>query len=160
MLNLKASLVSSVILSFVVNASASHVAKRWNPPLPSCSCYTPYKYAGCFQDPSTPTTALIYRTDLPSGNMTVEVCTAFCKGIASGVLLFETQLTLIGNSYQYASLKYYRECFCGVSVNGPQVDESYCSDPCAGDTSEICGGTDYVSVYQVRILSFPLRLKL
>lgn len=56
---------------------------------PSCSCYTPYKYAGCFEDPSTPTTALIYRTDLPSGNMTVEVCTAFCKGIASSTMPFE-----------------------------------------------------------------------
>ncbi|CZR69831.1 related to beta-1,3 exoglucanase [Phialocephala subalpina] len=132
MLNLKISLVSSVFLSLIANASASHVAKRWTPPLPSCSSYTPYKYAGCFEDPSTPTTALIYRTDLPSGNMTVEVCTAFCKG----------------NGYQYAGLEYYGECFCGASVNGPQVDESYCSDPCAGDTSEICGGTDYVSVYQ------------
>ncbi|KUJ08648.1 WSC-domain-containing protein [Mollisia scopiformis] len=64
--------------------------------------------------------------------MTVEICTAFSKG----------------NDYQYAGLEYYGECFCGASVNGPQVNESFCSDPCAGDTSEICGGTDYVSVYQ------------
>lgn len=132
MLNFKAYLVITIVLSLITNVRASLVAKRWTPPLPSCSSYTPYKYAGCFYDQSTPTTALIYRTDLPSSNMTVEICTAFCKG----------------NDYQYAGLEYYGECFCGASVNGPQVNESYCADPCAGDTTEICGGTDYVSVYQ------------
>ncbi|KAE8451464.1 hypothetical protein EG329_004093 [Mollisiaceae sp. DMI_Dod_QoI] len=133
MLNFKASIVTSVVLSLLSSASAAHVAKRWTPELPSCSCFTPYKYAGCFADPSVPTTALIDRiTDLPAENMTVEVCTAFCKG----------------NGYQYAGLEYYGECFCGASVNGPQVNETFCADPCEGDNSEICGGTDYVSVYQ------------
>ncbi|KAF4626950.1 hypothetical protein G7Y89_g11206 [Cudoniella acicularis] len=147
MLNLKASVVASIILSLITKTSGGPVVERWSPSLPSCSSYTPYKYAGCFSDPSLPTTALIYRTDLPSGNMTVEICTAFCKG----KLLFIDQrpgLTFIGNDYQYAGLEYYGECFCGASVNGAQVNESYCTDPCAGDTSEICGGTDYVSVYQ------------
>jgi hypothetical protein len=57
-------------------------------------------------------------------------------------------LTIPGNDYQYAGLEYYGECFCGASVNGMQVDESFCTYPCTGDKTETCGATDYISVYQ------------
>jgi len=45
-------------------------------------------------------------------------------------------------------LEYYGECFCGASVNGVQIAESNCNDPCSGNTTQACGGTDIISVYQ------------
>ena len=56
-------------------------------------------------------------------------------------------LTSQGNGYRYAGLEYYGECFCGASVNGPQIDESNCVDPCTGNQTQACGGTDIISVY-------------
>jgi hypothetical protein len=58
------------------------------------------------------------------------------------------QLTKTGNGYRYAGLEYYGECFCGATVNGVQIDESNCNYPCTGNSSEVCGGTDIISVYQ------------
>ena len=40
------------------------------------------------------------------------------------------------------------QCFCGSFVNGAQIDESNCNYPCSGNSSEACGGTDIISVYQ------------
>ncbi|MCJ1417082.1 hypothetical protein MMC32_003421 [Xylographa parallela] len=65
--------------------------------------------------------------------MTVELCTSSCKA----------------NGFRYAGLEYYGECFCGDAVNGPPAgSESDCSFACTGDKSEVCGGFDYVSIYQ------------
>lgn len=55
------------------------LAERWAPELPTCTNTTDFVYAGCFIDPSTPS-ALLFRTDLNSQNMTVEICVDFCKG--------------------------------------------------------------------------------
>lgn len=86
MLSLKSLVIASSIVTFFSGASAGVVnsydlVKRNSPPiLPSCSNYTAYKYAGFFADQSTPTTSLIWHTNLNSQNMTVEICTAYCKG--------------------------------------------------------------------------------
>lgn len=53
-----------------------------------------------------------------------------------------------GNLYEYAGLEYYGQCFCGSSVNGPQLPESSCTFPCTGNSSQTCGGNDIISVYQ------------
>ncbi|TGO57116.1 hypothetical protein BCON_0069g00100 [Botryotinia convoluta] len=107
------------------------LAERWAPELPTCTNTTDFVYAGCFIDSSSPS-ALLFRTDLNSQNMTVEICVDFCKG----------------NGYKYAGLEYYGECFCGASVGGPQTSELNCSFPCTGDNTESCGGNDILSVYQ------------
>ncbi|TVY89537.1 WSC domain-containing protein, partial [Lachnellula willkommii] len=101
------------------------------PAAPSCTSYTPFVYSGCFKDPGSPR-ALLYDSGLNTQNMTVEICVAFCKG----------------NDFQYAGLEYWGQCFCGASVNGPQIAESNCNYPCTGDSNEACGGNDIISIYQ------------
>lgn len=110
----------------------SQLSRAWDVPLPPCtSPFQPFVYAGCFKDPSSPP-ALTFRSSLSTQNMTIEICVAECKG----------------NDYRYAGLEYYGECFCGQTVNGPQLAESQCTFPCSGNQSEICGGNDILSVYQ------------
>jgi hypothetical protein len=80
--------MKTLAIAFLSVASASLDVKRWTPPLPSCTPYTPFVYVGCFQDPSTPS-ALIYRaTTLSNTNMTVGVCVDFCKGMCSSLVRF------------------------------------------------------------------------
>lgn len=55
---------------------------------------------------------------------------------------------ITGNGYRYAGIMYYGNCYCGETVNGPQVDESECSFPCTGNKSETCGGNNLYSVWQ------------
>jgi len=83
----KLMLASAFALLSVVNADiVVFDVKRNDPPAPSCSNFTAFKYAGCFNDPSTPS-ALNYRaTELSNSNMTVEVCVSFCKGKSSAPL--------------------------------------------------------------------------
>ncbi|TVY84936.1 WSC domain-containing protein [Lachnellula suecica] len=131
MLSLKTFTFASAALTLFSGTNAGLVRRNEEPAQPSCTDYTPFVYAGCFSDPSAPR-ALLYDSPLDSQNMTVEKCVAFCKG----------------NDYRYAGLEYYGECFCGASVNGPQIDESNCNFPCTGNNSEICGGNDIISIYQ------------
>ncbi|KAK1756188.1 WSC domain-containing protein [Echria macrotheca] len=99
--------------------------------LPPClDPFQPFVYSGCFEDTGNPS-ALVWRTLLDQNNMTVEDCVATCKG----------------NGYRYAGLAYYGVCYCGQTVNGPQVDESQCSFPCSGNSSQTCGADRTLSVY-------------
>ncbi|PMD48803.1 WSC-domain-containing protein [Hyaloscypha variabilis F] len=124
--------VTCIALAFglaqVANASA---VKRWGVPLPACTPATPFVYAGCFSDTGS-TDALEYRSELDFNNMTIEACVDFCKG----------------NDFRYAGLEYYGECFCGATVGGSLSAQSECNAPCTGNSSEICGGTSYISIYQ------------
>lgn len=99
--------------------------------LPPClDPFQPFVYSGCFRDLGNPS-ALVWRTPLDQQNMTVETCTSACKG----------------NGFRYAGLAYYGVCYCGQTVNGPELDESQCSYPCTGDKSQTCGGDNILSIY-------------
>ncbi|KAM4060227.1 carbohydrate binding domain-containing protein [Hirsutella rhossiliensis] len=107
------------------------LSQAWNVELPPClDDFKPFVSSGCFREGSDPT--LIFRSGLDQHNMTVEKCVADCKG----------------NGYRYAGLEYYGVCFCGSTVNGPQVPDSQCSLPCSGNKSETCGGDKALSVWQ------------
>ncbi len=47
---------------------------------PACADFTPFAYAGCFQDPSFPRALPYSDQSMNTQNMTVEYCTAWCKG--------------------------------------------------------------------------------
>ncbi|KAG4436351.1 hypothetical protein IFR05_008172 [Cadophora sp. M221] len=133
MLSLKSFTVASAALTLFSGVTASGlypVKRNEEPGRPSCTDFTPFKYAGCFIDNGSPRT-LLY-TGPRNQNQTVQDCVAFCKG----------------NDYQYAGLEYGEECFCGASVNNIQATETDCDSPCAGDKTEICGGFNRVSIYQ------------
>ncbi|AEO57580.1 hypothetical protein MYCTH_94171 [Thermothelomyces thermophilus ATCC 42464] len=100
-------------------------------PLPPClDPFQPFVYSGCFGE-SAGTQLLPFRPPLDQQEGTVEKCVATCKG----------------NGYRYAGLVYYGVCYCGQTVNGPQVDDSQCDLPCNGNKSETCGGNGHFSVY-------------
>jgi hypothetical protein len=100
-------------------------------PLPPClDPFQPFVYSGCFQEKSGQQ-ILPYRSEASSDTMTVEKCTAECKG----------------NGYRYAGLVYYGVCYCGQTVNGPSVAESECNLPCNGNSSQTCGGNSIFSIY-------------
>ncbi|OWP06175.1 hypothetical protein B2J93_814 [Marssonina coronariae] len=105
MLNVKSLTIASAAVTLFsgVNAALYPLKRNDQPAQPSCTEFTPFKYAGCFVD---------------------------------------------RKQYQYAGLEYGEECFCGASVNNIQADESDCNQPCTGDSSEICGAFDRISIYQ------------
>ncbi|KAL2201413.1 WSC domain-containing protein [Corynascus similis CBS 632.67] len=100
-------------------------------PLPPClDPFQPFVYSGCFKELSG-TQLLPFRTPLDQSETTVESCVAMCKG----------------NGYRYAGLVYYGVCYCGQTVNGPEVDDSECNLPCNGNELETCGGNGVFSIY-------------
>ncbi|KAG6278628.1 hypothetical protein E4U47_005141 [Claviceps purpurea] len=108
------------------------LAHAWNTELPPCTePFKPFGYSGCFQE-GRGGNALIFRSSLDAGNMTVEKCTAECKG----------------NGFRYAGLEYYGVCYCGTTIDGAQIDESKCSLPCSGDNTQKCGGDSTLSIWQ------------
>ncbi|KAJ3069113.1 hypothetical protein HDU98_007813 [Podochytrium sp. JEL0797] len=64
---------------------------------------------------------------------TISACVAKCA--ASG--------------FTYAGAEFGSQCFCGSGLNSSAlvVESSHCEDPCQGDSTQICGGSGYISVY-------------
>ncbi|KAL9601363.1 MAG: hypothetical protein Q9219_002539 [cf. Caloplaca sp. 3 TL-2023] len=63
--------------------------------------------------------------------MTIETCTAVCKG----------------NNFRYAGIEYYGECYCGNSIRGVQAADNACTFQCTGNKTQTCGGNKLVSVF-------------
>ncbi|KJZ74107.1 hypothetical protein HIM_06556 [Hirsutella minnesotensis 3608] len=107
------------------------LSQAWNIQLPPClDDFEPFVSSGCFEDGNSP--ALIYRSTLDQNQMTIEKCVADCKG----------------NGFRYAGLKYYGVCYCGATVDTPQIEDSKCSLPCSGNNKETCGGNNAISIWQ------------
>ncbi|KAG4439050.1 hypothetical protein IFR05_005478 [Cadophora sp. M221] len=54
--------------------------------------------------------------------------------------------------YTYAGMENSRECYCGLTLSllSKPVIEDYCSSPCAADSTTICAGYGYLTLYQRR----------
>ncbi|KAK3950414.1 WSC domain-containing protein [Pseudoneurospora amorphoporcata] len=98
---------------------------------PCLDPFQPFIYSGCYADTGNPH-ALSLRSQLDQQNMTIEKCVSVCKG----------------NGFRYAGLEYYGVCYCGNTVNGQQLAEASCNYPCTSNSSQVCGGTDIISIYQ------------
>ena len=95
-----------------------------------CSNPCPRKHAGCATRHGGKFTC-----DPPFTRMTLDACNKMCAGM--GARYFGTQA---GHA-----------CFCGDSFGsqGRAASDSMCSTRCAGNSSEVCGGPDLNSVYNV-----------
>lgn len=64
--------------------------------------------------------------------MTTEKCSDFCDG------------------YRLFGVEYGSECYCGTFLGSEsyQVPESACSEPCGGNVTQTCGGSNLLSVYR------------
>ncbi|KAA8895875.1 WSC domain-containing protein [Sphaerosporella brunnea] len=86
-------------------------------------------YAGCAQE--TPLGRTLNGAST-SGNMTAEKCLNYCTS----------------QDYGLAGMEYGNECFCGNSLmNGATYNNTGCNMACTGDSSQVCGGADRLTVY-------------
>jgi hypothetical protein len=79
-------MVSKSVLIAGLAASLGQLVQATNTELPPCvDKFEPYKSVGCFSeaDPS----ALIFRSSEDQNDMTVEKCTAICKGTACTITM-------------------------------------------------------------------------
>lgn len=72
-------MVSKSLLIAALATSLGQVVQATNTELPPCvDKFEPFKPAGCFSEAEPP--ALIFRSAQDQSDMTVEKCTAICKG--------------------------------------------------------------------------------
>lgn len=55
--------------------------------------------------------------------------------------------SITANGFRYAGVEYYGDCRCGDSVAGALTTQDQCPYACTGNHSQICGGSNHVSVY-------------
>lgn len=86
---------------------------------------------GCYSDDTSART-LTYLA-YASQNNTIELCTQTC--VAAG--------------YTIAGVEYGTQCYCGSTLSGAAdyVIAAACTMPCAGNSSEICGGEARINIY-------------
>lgn len=97
----------------------------------------PKNYVGCASEGTSG--RALSGPNFSASNMTNEYCKAFC----------------ITNNYPLYGMEYAEQCYCGNSVaNGgkivdtlPSMTGSTCDMQCAGNFSEVCGGSGTVSVF-------------
>lgn len=90
-----------------------------------------WEYKGCYTEGTSGRTFLNQQPD--SSTLTVESCVNTCSGLG----------------YNVAGMEYSVQCFCDNFLrNGAQlVASSDCSMPCSGDSSQMCGAGNRLSVY-------------
>ncbi|OCF77182.1 hypothetical protein I204_02894 [Kwoniella mangroviensis CBS 8886] len=85
--------------------------------------------SGCVQEVSG---RLLSKVQTSSSSMTIEQCTTLCGNYGYGV----------------AGLEYGNECYCGAQDD---IDDALvsgqCYMPCAGDSTETCGGPNAINVF-------------
>ncbi|KAJ7022822.1 hypothetical protein C8F04DRAFT_970959, partial [Mycena alexandri] len=94
--------------------------------------YKEWKSIGC-QGDSTAARALHHLVTGSSANMTVEICLDAC---AAGAFIL-------------GGVEFGHECYCGNALLYVYtVPQGNCVLPCAGNASELCGGSQALNLYQ------------
>lgn len=109
-----------------------------SPPTSQTPAWTPI---GCYTD-SVSSRTLNAAQNYDTKGMTTESCAAFCK------------------SYKYFGTEYSQECYCANSL-GPQSTVAAnagqsCNMACTGDSTETCGGSGYLNLYQNPLSNLPV----
>lgn len=93
---------------------------------------TTWNYTGCYVD-SVDKRTLAYASNRDYSVQTVQTCTTWCAS----------------NKFSYCGLEYGSECYGDYNLpeNYATAPESDCSMPCAGNSSQICGNGNRLSVY-------------
>jgi len=90
-----------------------------------------WQYQGCFSD-SVSSRALPHQVTV-SGGVTAESCTSACKA----------------NGFGVAGLEFGLECWCSSSLpTSSLLSDSDCHTACAANTTEFCGGSSKLTVYE------------
>lgn len=93
-----------------------------------------WSYLGCYSDnESTRALTGIQFADLGTGNVTTTGCMEYCENAG----------------FSLAGTEYAGQCFCGTKMEGSsKIAASKCDMKCEGDTSQICGGSLALSVFE------------
>lgn len=98
-----------------------------------------WAYEGCYDD-LFPSGSILSVKQPYNSDLTVQACVWSCFGLG----------------YSIAGLEDRRQCFCGNAIlnGGTRADsDSECNTPCAGNGTEICGGSNRLSKYSNRTLA-------
>lgn len=100
-------------------------------PAPSAANIPGYVYMGCYTD-NTSGRVLNAGPALFSNDMTLEKCAAYCK------------------DHDYFGTEYAEECWCGDDFANPtkSAPEADCNYACAGNSKELCGAGNRLSIYE------------
>jgi len=90
-----------------------------------------YNFYSCVTDIRSARTLSAKTTS--NSAMTLEMCATYCSG------------------YKYFGTEYSDECYCGnqFTTGATLAANSDCSMTCAGNSAELCGAGDRLSVYQL-----------
>ena len=89
-----------------------------------------WKYAGCYQD--TGARVINGEPYVNIDQVSNTNCAAHCQK----------------GGWTISGTEYAGQCFCGNTINGAQkLAESACNMKCKGDSNEVCGGPNALSVY-------------
>ncbi|KAF9696805.1 hypothetical protein EKO04_005426 [Ascochyta lentis] len=119
----------TLLLTADVHGAAFNLPKRdltVNIALPS-----QWSYSGCFTDNTNPRT--LHAESYVDDSMTESSCIGFCNG----------------KGYAYAGIEYGRECYCDNRIldTGVLKEDSECSFPCPGSSTEPCGAGNRMSIF-------------
>lgn len=93
-----------------------------------------WEYIGCGSDSTSGRT--LTGSDEFTNSVDVETCIDYCEGLG----------------YTIAGMEYSSQCYCGDSVAADRAPVDHvlgnCFSPCAGNSSEYCGGSNALSLYQ------------
>jgi Domain of unknown function (DUF1996)/WSC domain len=95
-----------------------------------------WTYVGCSNDSSPG--RVLSADGFSNSSMTIELCQSYCGG----------------KGYKYAGLEIGNQCFCDnylsqpVFNTGPWI-QGKCYSPCAANSTEMCGGTARIDVYNL-----------
>lgn len=97
-----------------------------------------FSYLGCANQTSP--LALVGMSKTDSKNMTTEVCQQYC----------------LDNNYGLAATQNGDACYCGNGLQSySAVGQKTCNVPCAGNQTEICGGSESLSVWNSTSSTIP-----
>ncbi|KAH9909039.1 putative glyoxal oxidase [Xylariomycetidae sp. FL2044] len=91
-----------------------------------------WTYQGCWQDGPNGRIMNTYQ-DANNPNLTQQSCAQLCKS----------------KGYSVSGTEYYTQCFCSNAIynGGRQGDPSKCTTPCGGDSTQMCGGPGYLTIW-------------
>jgi len=112
------------------------IGSPWDLPFADMT-YAGYKYIGCGTDAEDGSRTLTGDSYTDVSEMTIEWCVKdFCEP----------------RGFTYAGLEYSTQCYCGDSLPTDRAPVSdimgQCSMPCSGNSSEVCGGSGLISLYE------------
>lgn len=92
-------------------------------------------YAGCYTDSSS-SNSFAYKAYTDTATNTIEKCTNTCNG----------------SGYKIAGLEFGQECYCGnvIAASAQKTTDEGCNDVCTGNSSQICGDQNRLSIYSNR----------